>query len=393
MSEGRPLNPLKKIKEILMSRYFVIGFRKIKTAEEYKNKIAGHNHRNRNYKNRINIDTSRSKDNIILQKLKYRTADELIDTANQIITEENENIKKRNEGIDKEQKEKLRRGLKKGSSFAFEILVDCSKIKNWKNENYTEYLKEAEQFFRDRFEGQEVLSSVIHLDESKPHLHLTFSYFNTNLKKWNQREMRDKKLTDLNLILKEFEEKIGAKYGLKKGDNKSTKIQLGIKAGKHFNDKFETYKVKKGLFATEEIKAINLNNVNIALKDFYSEIKKKVIKKIPEIGQIERLKEELIKYKRELEEVEDKIKKEIDDKYKQHITELTEALNNNLEQELMQQINEQDEYIKELKQKIDNMTEAYKQKIEDKNMLIQQLQTKIKELTPTPKNNYKDIGF
>jgi hypothetical protein len=259
-----------------MSKYFVLGFRKIKTIEEYKNKIAGHNHRNRDYPNRSNIDTSKSKDNIILSPLKYKSASELINTANQIIKQENIEIKERNKNIeDKEQKEKLRRGLKKGSSFAFEILVDCSKIKNWKNENYTEYLKEAEQFLKKRFEGQEVLSSVIHLDESKPHLHLTFSYFNTNLKKWNQREMRDKKLTDLNLILKEFEEKIGAKYGLKKGDNKSTKIQLGIKAGKHFNDKFETYKVKKGLFATEEIKAINLNNVNIALKDFYSEIKKK----------------------------------------------------------------------------------------------------------------------
>ena len=372
-----------------MSRYFVIGFRKIKTAEEYKNKIVGHNHRNRNYKNRINIDTSRSKDNIILQKLKYRTADELIDTANQIITEENENIKKRNEGIDKEQKEKLRRGLKKGSSFAFEILVDCSKIKNWKNENYTEYLKEAEQFFRDRFEGQEIISSVVHMDESKPHLHLTFSYFNTNLKKWNQREMRDKKLTDLNLILKEFEEKIGAKYGLKKGDNATLKKVLTKEAKKSFNGRSTKYTVKTGLLKMEEKKLIDIKNLNTAINNY----KNKILTDVKEIGQVERLKEELIKYKRELEEVEDKIKKEIDDKYKQHITELTEALNNNLEQELMQQINEQDEYIKELKQKIDNMTEAYKQKIEDKNMLIQQLQTKIKELTPTPKNNYKDIGF
>ena len=98
--------------------------------------------------------------------------------------QENEKIKKRNESvIDKKQKEKLRRGLKKGSSFAFEILVDCSKIEGWNENNYIEYLKEAEQFFRDRFEGQEIISSVVHMDESKPHLHITFSYYNKNLKK------------------------------------------------------------------------------------------------------------------------------------------------------------------------------------------------------------------
>jgi len=68
-----------------MSRYFVIGFRKITSAEEYKNKILGHNHRNRNYKDRININTSKSKNNIILSPLKYKSANNLIDTANQII--------------------------------------------------------------------------------------------------------------------------------------------------------------------------------------------------------------------------------------------------------------------------------------------------------------------
>ena len=151
-----------------MSRYFVLGFRKIKTSEEYKNKIVGHNHRNRNYPNRLNINTSKSKDNIILSPLKYKSANNLIDTANQIIKEENKKIKERNKSVaDKKQKGKLRRGLKKGSSFAFEILVDCSKIEGWNENNYIEYLKEAERFFRDRFKGQEVLSSVIHLDESK----------------------------------------------------------------------------------------------------------------------------------------------------------------------------------------------------------------------------------
>ena len=80
----------------MSNNYFVIGFRKVKTKEEYKNKIAGHNHRNRNYPNRQNINTTKSKDNIILSELKYKSASELINTANQIIREENIKIKEFN---------------------------------------------------------------------------------------------------------------------------------------------------------------------------------------------------------------------------------------------------------------------------------------------------------
>ena len=210
-----------------MSRYFVIDFKKINTQEAYKNIVAGHNNRNRNYPNRLNINTSKSKNNIVLSPLKYKSASELIDTANQIIKEENIKIKERNKKIkDEEQKEKLRRGLKKGSAFAFNIVVDCSVIPGWQESNYIEYLKEAEKWLRNRFEGQEVISSIIHMDESKPHLHISFSYYNIDLNKWNQRELRDKKLTDLNLILKDFERDIGKKYGLVKGDNAKLKQEI-----------------------------------------------------------------------------------------------------------------------------------------------------------------------
>ena len=368
-----------------MSRYFVIGFRKIKTAEEYKNKIAGHNHRNRNYKNRVNINTSKSKNNIILSPLKYKSARELINSANQKIKEENEKIKKRNESvIDKKQKEKLRRGLKKGSSFAFEILVDCSKIEGWNENNYIEYLKEAEQFFRDRFEGQEIISSVVHMDESKPHLHITFSYFNTNLKKWNQRELRDKKLTDLNLILKDFEREVGQKYRLKKGDNQGLKKELSKEVKKIFNSKIETYKVKKGLISTQEIKAISVKNISKCLTIYNN----KIVKKIPQIGEIERLKEELLKTKKEVEKVKEIAKKETEEKYKKHIAELTKALNNNLEQELIQELNKQHKHIQELNKKLKEKENI----INKKNIEIQELQAKIKELMPEKKDKNYSIG-
>ena len=85
-------------------KYFFIRFRKIKTAEEYKNKIVGHNYRNRKYiKNpHSNIDWECTDHNIILQDLKYKNADELIKVGNN------------------NRKGKARR-LKKGSTFAFEL--------------------------------------------------------------------------------------------------------------------------------------------------------------------------------------------------------------------------------------------------------------------------------
>ena len=71
---GDPLNPLwgkRKIKEKKMN-YLVLNFKKIKSKEEFKNVIAGHNFRTREYKNRENIDTTRTKDNIILSPLKFK---------------------------------------------------------------------------------------------------------------------------------------------------------------------------------------------------------------------------------------------------------------------------------------------------------------------------------
>jgi hypothetical protein len=383
-ARGDPLNPHEekeknKGDKKKMSNYFVIGFRKVKTAEEYKNKIVGHNHRNRNYKNRVNINTSKSKNNIILSPLKYKSASELIDTANQIIKEENVKTKKKNEGIeDKKKMEKLRRGLKKGSSFGFEILIDCSKIEGWENQDYIKYLKEANEWLQNKFTGQEVLSSVIHLDEGKPHLHITFSYFNTDLKKWNQRGLKDKNLTNLNYLLRDFEREVGSKFGLKKGDNNELKERLyyGLSKGKKF-------KIKTGLFSTKELVLLDktklIKNIN------------KVVNKAREIGEVERLKEELIKKNKEVEEIKEKAKKEakeeLEKEYKQQLK--------GLEQQLQEQEEALNKAILLLKQKddlIEKKQEEYNTHIEDiQNRLKNRIgltDKQIREITKFEKDDF-----
>ena len=58
--------------------YFVIGLRKIKTDEEFKNKIVGHNHRTRTYKNtHLNINVDKTKHNINLTPLQFKSEEEI----------------------------------------------------------------------------------------------------------------------------------------------------------------------------------------------------------------------------------------------------------------------------------------------------------------------------
>jgi len=268
--------------------------------------------------------------------------------------------------------------LKKGSAFAYEILIDCSKIPGWGEKDYINYLKDAEKWLKDKFQGQEVISSIIHLDEGKPHLHITFSYFNKDLKKWNQRGLKDKNLTNLNYLLKDFEKDVGAKYGLKKGDNKDIKKQLSVNAKKIFGNKIETYKVKKSLFSTKEVKAISVNNINKCLTTYYNKIIKKVNQKMPEIGQVERLKEEYNKKVAELERTNKELLGIIDKDIQEYNKELQKTLKT-----------------------IKNIKEKHKKELHEKNMLINQLRNKVNNLekeleTLKPKQHkpkFKGIDF
>ena len=361
-----------------MSKYFVIDFKRINTQEAYKNIVVGHNNRKRNYKDRINIDTSKSKDNIVLQKLKYKSARELINSANQKIKEENEKIRKRNESvIDKKQKEKLKRGLKKGSNFIFNIVVDCSVIPGWQESNYIEYLKEAEQWLRNKFQGQEVISSVIHRDESKPHLHISFSYYNIDLNKWNQRGLKEQKLTNLNILLKDFERDIGKKYGLKKGDNVKLKKELS----KEF--KGTKYRIKTGFLKTEEKILINKKNLNNAIDKIY--------KRVKEIGTEKRYQEEIIRLKQQHQQEIQELKNDYDRKVAK-----LERTNKELLNIIDKDIQEHNKELQKTTKYIKSIEEKHKKELYEKNMLINQLQDKVKELEsliPPKKQDFKGLDF
>ena len=191
------------------ANYFVIDFKKYGGSEAFKN-IMGHNLRKRHYRDRANIDPARSDRNIVLHKT-------------------DESWKEYMEHCNAKAKENGGRKLRAGSADFFSIVVDASVIDGWSDDDYIAYLRDAEAWLRERFAGQKILASVIHVDEKKPHLHFTASYFNEDRGRWSQKWLAQEKKTDLNTMLDDFERDVGAKYGLRRGEDQKQKAIREIK--------------------------------------------------------------------------------------------------------------------------------------------------------------------
>ena len=258
-------------------KYFVIGFRRYKTAEEFKNKVVGHNHRVRHYtKSHSNINWERTPDNIILTPLQFKNLDELKQYAKSNLA-------------------KGKRNLKKGAAWGFEMIVDCTPREDWTEEDYIRYLKEAEAWLRKRFRGLKVISSVIHLDEGKPHLHIVFSYFNEIEGQWFQRKLKELGVDRLPQLLDDFEKDIGKKYGFSRGKGK----ELDKPLKKELAKKVKEVKVKKGLFKTEVKKVIFTADAVSVIKNLDAKYKKAIYEN-------EHLKQELIAVKQENKKLKEK---------------------------------------------------------------------------------------
>jgi len=289
----------------MKEKYFVIGFRKIHDDAEYKNKIVGHNHRNRHYiKNHKNIDWSKTDKNIILNELKFKSEKEIREYA-------------------KEHLAKGKRQLQKNKAFAFEIVVDCTPRSDWNEQDYINYLKDAYNFLKERFKGQTIASAVIHRDESKPHLHITFLYFNEELGKWNQKDLMKEKKTDLNRLLDDFEKAVGQKYGFIRGKGKELDKPLKKALSKAVEEKVVLEK-KLGFIpipkkekvidtkkAVKQIKKLN-NKVKRLIREaeYYKDIENKYKEIERKNLMLSREKEELEKRLKDLEQKALELKKE-----------------------------------------------------------------------------------
>jgi cell division protein FtsB len=150
------------------------------------------------------------------------------------------------------------------------------------------YLKDAFEFLQKHFEGQTIANATIHMDESKPHLHATFLYFNEKEGKWNQKDLMKKGKTDLNKLLDKFQKEIGEKYGLVRGDSKN----LNKTIVKEFAKAQVKVPVKMGILKTEERKFLSIKKAKQAIERLDKKYKMSILEN-------DKLKNELIKVKKE----------------------------------------------------------------------------------------------
>ncbi len=80
-----------------------------------------------------------------------------------------------------------------------------------------EFFKDCVKFFADKYGAENIISAVVHKDETTPHLHLNLVPI-TNSKLCSKDLYDRKKLSELQT---EFYEKVGKKWGLKRGRFKS----------------------------------------------------------------------------------------------------------------------------------------------------------------------------
>ena len=277
-----------------MANYFVIDFKKYGGSEAYKN-VMGHNLRKRHYRDRANIDPARSNRNIVLHKT-------------------DESWKEYMEHCNAKAKENGGRKLRAGSADFFSIVVDASVIDGWSDDDYIRYLKDAEKWLRERFAGQKILASVIHVDEKKPHLHFTVSYFNEDRKRWSQKWLAQQKATDLNQMLDDFERDVGSKYGLKRGENTKEKAEKEIlktlKIEKEERSLIERLTGKKPRLYIKGVDPKNFARLGRKLAIAQRAIKEQAVHQLAHRLQEENLRkeEELRKKEEELSETREKLK-------------------------------------------------------------------------------------
>ena len=375
----------------MSKKYFVIDFKKIKTQAQFNNWLLGHNERK--YKlQRENVNPERTENNIILQALKYRSAADFLEQKKQEIKKINEVNKKKRaelvkklvaEGMDKKEAQKLarekfpkRRAPSDKQAIGFALVIDCSVMDGWTEENYINYLQEALKYIKERFKDIELLNAVIHLDESKPHLHVAFAYWSPEEKRFVEKKLFDKGISDLNALLSDFEAQVGKKFGLVRGTGKEINKPLKKELAKYQ----KTIETRKFLFFKEQHKVVESKDAVKAIKELDNKHKKAIYEN-------ENLEQQLTESNNKIRELQ---------KYKNDFLEAVERIKQ-LEQELQKKekkISELENKVKTKEQELENKTNEIKQ-LEQALLKERELRLNIKSQFPekTIKRIREDYGI
>ena len=110
---------------------------------------------------------------------------------------------------------------------SFVVTSDSEFFKGLHPWEQQDFFRDCEQFFEDKYGEENIISAVVHLDETTPHLHLNFVPINNG--RLNSKSLFDRqKLAQLQT---ELWEQVGKKYGLQRG--KSGSAATHVSAAEH----------------------------------------------------------------------------------------------------------------------------------------------------------------
>jgi len=198
----------------MASNFATIRQTKVKSADQH-NALNAHNNR---AISGSNINKTKTHSNITLTPTQYNNFDDFIASKKTAIREANA---KRKNGEKKARfpREVLNKKTNKKELPALsQEFIFSHSHKALSEEESIEYLKRADLFIKKWFPSCEVLSSIIHLDEKTPHIHIHISYFDENENRFIQKTLSQKGKTDINEIRKAFQKEVADEFELLKQD-------------------------------------------------------------------------------------------------------------------------------------------------------------------------------
>jgi len=151
-----------------------LSTQKIKNNEEYGN-IRKHNFRQTKKEN-ININLTHK--NIVLYSNNL-DFEELKEENKKDIQEQNKAFKTKY------------RNIRNDAAIGQSLVIQCTK-EHLNEQEHIQYLKDVDKHLKEYFKEFKIIDSVIHLDETTPHLHFRFCYFDKEKNKYNQKDTQEK---------------------------------------------------------------------------------------------------------------------------------------------------------------------------------------------------------
>ncbi len=275
-----------------MVNYAIIGQIKIKGREAHDGVLS---EANRSITG-SNVDKKQSHKNIILTKCPYVNYDDFTAQKKEEIKLKNDEKKIwNNQRKENEENKKYRRFPRKienkktkekslpalSQQFTFTYSPGAMN-----EEEGVRYLKIAHKFITEWFIDNEVLQSMIHLDETSPHLHVDIAYYNQKECYFNQKELSSfsgNDRTDINVIRDAWQEIVEEEgFDLIKQDGTVIKKEdHEVKADLNKAKLKEEKKVAKYQLSVEQNKNFLLLQDNENLKDKEPEvIMQEIIKEV-----------------------------------------------------------------------------------------------------------------